>query len=180
MLETLNILYFEPSLLEVKKLNQALKKSHLTNTITSAKNLAEFESALSSDGFNLVLFEPAGLGSEGLRVLQIAQAKKPSLPVVVLTINSSVEEAVNYLKHGVADFIIKSPQSYRNLGQTLLNCSIKSHLKYSYPQFIQQDKSFREALPDGSQPASGRLWEFESRYQELVEKIKAVIYIDAI
>jgi diguanylate cyclase (GGDEF)-like protein/PAS domain S-box-containing protein len=148
MLETLHILYFETNQLEVKSIKQALKKSHIDNTIITTKNLSEFESLLVSNDFNLILFEPEDLGSEGFRVFKMVREKSPTIPVVILTANGSVESAVNYLKLGAADYLSKSSTNYQRLGHTLLNCAITFQLKQSYPPAIQQVKSFHEVIPD--------------------------------
>ncbi len=67
---------------------------------TAAKRLAD-------DGFDLLLTDIRMPGVDGMELLRIAREKDPNLPVLILTAYPSVETAVESMKLGASDYIVK-------------------------------------------------------------------------
>src|SRR6185503_16469812 len=79
----------------------------------------EFESALAKDGFDLVLSDFNILGFEGLQVLDAVHARYKQMPVVIVTGTGSEEVAVEAMKRGAADYVIKTPRHIQRLPITI-------------------------------------------------------------
>ncbi len=62
---------------------------------------------LASEGFDLVIADIRMPGLNGVEVLRVARQHDPNLPVLMLTAFPSVETAVESMKLGAADYIIK-------------------------------------------------------------------------
>lgn len=80
--------------------------------VDSAQDPAEFERALQSRDYEVVLldmnFAPGEhSGQAGLDVLGRMQALDPTLSVVLMTVYGGVSLAVEALKRGAADFVLK-------------------------------------------------------------------------
>ncbi|MBI5347967.1 MAG: PAS domain S-box protein, partial [Chloroflexi bacterium] len=69
--------------------------------------------------FDQVLSDFNILGFEGLQVIETVHAKDPRIPVVIVTGTGSEEIAVEALKRGAADYVIKTPKHIRRLPQTI-------------------------------------------------------------
>src|SRR5689334_15612837 len=81
----------------------------------------EFESELSGGSYDVVLTDLDVLGLSGLDVLAYVQSRAPRVPVVVVTGTESEALAVDALRAGAADYVIKTPTQIRRLPSTLRN-----------------------------------------------------------
>ncbi len=88
-------------------------------TLTEAGSRADFEARLAPGRFDLILSEFDPPGFEGLQVINAVRAVDPALPVVILTGAGSEAIAVQAMKRGAADYVIKEPSHLRRLPQTL-------------------------------------------------------------
>ena len=73
----------------------------------SAKNLAEAQSLLEGEAFDLCLTDMRLPDGTGLEVIAEITAKHPTTPVAMITAFGNVEAAVNALKAGAFDFVTK-------------------------------------------------------------------------
>ncbi len=87
--------------------------------LTWATTREEFEACIRQDNFDVVLSDFNILGFTGLEVLQTVSQHLPGVPVVILTGTGSEEVAVEALKRGAADYVIKSPRHIRRLPMTI-------------------------------------------------------------
>jgi PAS domain S-box-containing protein len=89
--------------------------------VTHVGSKEEFEESLTQNKFDVVLTDLNILGYQGLQVLETVRINNPHIPVVILTGTGSLEVAVEAMKKGAADFVIKSPPHIRRLAQTILS-----------------------------------------------------------
>lgn len=75
-------------------------------------NQAELDLALTVDEFNLVITDFLLHWTDGLTVLQMVKDQYPKCPVVMFTASGSQEIAVEAMKLGLDDYLIKSPTHY--------------------------------------------------------------------
>ncbi|MEJ2756587.1 MAG: response regulator [Gammaproteobacteria bacterium] len=73
----------------------------------AARNGMEALSLMSQFGFKLVLSDLHMPKLDGLRLVPKILAKKPFLPIILMTAYGSVEKAVEAIKLGATDFITK-------------------------------------------------------------------------
>ncbi|MFN0009195.1 MAG: response regulator [Planctomycetota bacterium] len=75
--------------------------------------------ALAEGGFDVVITDYQLHWTNGIRVTQEAQRLLPGTPVVMFTGNGSEEIAVEAMKAGLADYVLKSPQHRLRLPATI-------------------------------------------------------------
>jgi len=126
---TMRILYVEDNPLDRELVRDALEKEHGGFEITEASSQHEFEKCLSSNDYDVILSDFNILGFEGLQVIDKVKAEDPDLPVIVVTGTGSEEVAVNAMKRGAADYVIKTPGHIRRLPQIVLNIVKKARLE---------------------------------------------------
>ena len=113
---------------------------------------------LASEPVHLVLTDLKLPGISGLEFLQMAKQQNPALPVVVMTAFGSVETAVEAMKTGASDYVLK-PFSLvemrlvvrKELDNSLLreeNRSLREALgqKYSHPNIVAVSPKMQEVL----------------------------------
>lgn len=121
----IRVLHVEDSPFDRELVRHALEHGETRFVLTTTNNRAQFEAALKNgggggaDAFDCVLTDFNILGFTGLEVFDAVHAAQPQLPVVILTGTGSEELAVEALKRGVADYILKSPKHIQRLPATL-------------------------------------------------------------
>ena len=123
------VLYVDDSPLDRQLVRDALEHEHGGFVVAEAASRAEFETALAGGSFDLVLSDFNILGFEGLQVLDTVQAHQLDIPVVIVTGTGSEEVAVEAMKRGAADYVIKTPQHIQRLPMTIHAVFEKQHLE---------------------------------------------------
>ncbi len=113
---------------------------------------------LNSEPVHLVLTDLKLPGMNGLEFLQTAKHQNPALPIVVMTAFGSVETAVEAMKAGASDYVLK-PFSlaemrmvvHKELDNSRLreeNRSLREALgqKYSHPNIVAVSRKMQEVL----------------------------------
>ncbi len=126
--EPIRVLHVEDSPYDRELVQHALTHAEIEYALTTANNRVQFESVLQSGQFDCVLTDFNILGYTGLEVFDAVRAVQANLPVVILTGTGSEELAVEALKRGVADYILKTPQHIRRLPVTLQHIITQAHL----------------------------------------------------
>jgi PAS domain S-box-containing protein len=118
---TIRLLYADAAAPESDLVCTALESEHGGFVCTRAASSSDFESQLASGTYDLVLTDFDVLGPCGLDVVQFVQQRAPRVPVVVVTGTDSEERAVEALRAGAADYVIKTPTQIRRLPSTIRN-----------------------------------------------------------
>ena len=129
MNDKIKILYIDDYELDRELVKDVLEKDHGGFELFEASNPQEFESLLKSRKFDVVLSDFNIAGFEGLQVLQTVRGYNPSIPVIIVTGTGSEEIAVNAMKQGASDYVIKRPQHIRKLPQTIFAAMEKQSLR---------------------------------------------------
>ena len=129
MTDLIRILYMDENPLDRELVRDALEKEHGGFQVTEAASRAEFETALANGSFDLVLSDFNILGFEGLQVVDAVHSKDARLPVVIVTGTGSEEIAVEAMKRGAADYVIKTPKHIQRLPVTIHAVLEKKYLK---------------------------------------------------
>lgn len=117
--ERIRILYVDDSRLDRELVRYALVEEHGGFALTEAASREEFEQCLQRGPYDLVLSDFNILGFEGLQVLDIVNRWHPGMPVVIVTGTGSEEVAVEAMKRGAADYVLKTTQHLRRLPHTI-------------------------------------------------------------
>lgn len=75
--------------------------------ITHASNKSRFESALAGQHFDLILCDHSLPGYDGYMALRLARQQQPDVPVIMVSGALDDAEAVESLKSGATDYILK-------------------------------------------------------------------------
>jgi PAS domain S-box-containing protein len=118
--DPIQIIYIDDSPFDRELVRDALEREQRGFQLTLATTQHEFENFLKNNEFDLVLSDFNIAGFEGLEVIELVNEYKPNLPVVIVTGTGSEEVAVEALKMGAADYVIKTPEHIRRLHHTIL------------------------------------------------------------
>ncbi len=130
MNKPIHILYVDDYSLDRELVRYTLEKKHGGFLVTEAASRQEFEERLAERDYDLVLSDFNILGFEGLNVIDAARAKDPQLPVIIVTGTGSEQIAVETMKRGAADYVIKTPQQIGRLPFTIQAALEKKRLEY--------------------------------------------------
>ncbi|NQV01909.1 MAG: PAS domain S-box protein, partial [Bacteroidia bacterium] len=119
MAKKIRILSIDDNLMDLAMIRDSLGKETGRFILTEAKSQAEFEKQISEHKFDVVLTDFNILGYDGLQVLNIVKEKLPVTPVIIVTGTGSEEVAVESIKRGAADYVIKTPSHIRRLPVTI-------------------------------------------------------------
>jgi len=115
MNNTLRILLIDDSpddrTLAIRELRQAIPDLQVQQ-VTEARGFAQ---ALEGDDFDLVITDYRLQWTDGLEVLRAVKARWPECPVILFTDASAEEIAVEAMKAGLDDYVLKSPRHFARL-----------------------------------------------------------------
>jgi response regulator RpfG family c-di-GMP phosphodiesterase len=151
MSNSIRILYVDDYPLDRELVRHTLEKEHDGFDVVEAASRPAFEAAFANGEFDLILSDFNILGFEGLQVLETVHAKDANLPVVIVTGTGSEEIAVQAMKRGAADYVIKTPSHIQRLPQTIHAALEKKHLEKEHRQAeekIRRQLNYLTALQD--------------------------------
>ena len=93
-----------------------LRQEFAELAIVEAGRLADFEAALPPPAYDLVVTDYYLQWATGLDVLAAIRARDPMCPIIMFTGTGSEEVAVEAMKAGLSDYVLKSPKHLVRLG----------------------------------------------------------------
>ncbi|MBT33450.1 MAG: hypothetical protein CMO01_27625 [Thalassobius sp.] len=107
--QNLKCLYIEDNIADFKLLEARLKKKEASQNyqITNCQTLQQAEKVLSTERYNLILLDISLPDAQGLEGVDFLQNKFPFIPIVVLTGNTDKKLAIEAIKEGAQDYLIK-------------------------------------------------------------------------
>jgi PAS domain S-box-containing protein len=115
MKKTIKILHIDDSYLDRSLVKDVLNQESSEFVLYEADTREKFESLISEQDFDIVLSDFNILDFDGLQVLEIVRKINPELPVIIVTGTGSEEVAIQAMKLGAADYVIKSVKHIRSL-----------------------------------------------------------------
>jgi signal transduction histidine kinase len=79
--------------------------------------------------FDVVITDFQMRWTTGLDVLKIVKNLEPELPVIMFTATGTQEIAVEAMKHGLDDYVVKSPRHYARLPVSVRTCLDRSEIR---------------------------------------------------
>jgi len=99
-------------------------------TATEVGDRGAFEGvAAAGFPFDLVITDYQMRWTTGLDVLKVIKAHDPQLPVIMFTATGTQEIAVEAMKHGLDDYVIKSPRHYARLPVAVSTCLDRTEIR---------------------------------------------------
>ncbi|MBP7497902.1 MAG: response regulator [Bacteroidales bacterium] len=120
MEKKIKILHIDDNLHDRQLIKDALSEQK-DYEIIEADSRDKFEKLIVKNDFDLVLSDFNILGFDGLQVLQAVKQVNPDLPVIIVTGTGSEEVAIQALKMGAADYVIKTVSHIRGLAPAINN-----------------------------------------------------------
>ena len=159
----------EAKMLRVLELQLQGSGYHVAKAESAERGLELLDKAQSGDrGFVLILTDLRLPGMDGLEFLSRARDRYPSLPVVVMTAFGTVETAVEAMKAGASDYVLK-PFSLEDLTMTIEkvlelhalrdeNIKLKAELerRYDFGQIIGRSPKMQEIFDAAGRVAPTR------------------------
>src|SRR6058998_958694 len=128
MSRPLRVLIIEDNPDDRALIQRELKREHADLRTTSILNATDFARALEEvEAYDLVLTDYQLPWTNGLTILRAVKGRHPDCPVIMVTGTGSEEIAVEAMKAGLDDYILKGPQHGKILGR--LSVSVKSVLE---------------------------------------------------
>src|ERR1700691_5799409 len=119
---------------------------------------------LASEPVHLVLTDLKLPGMNGLEFLQTAKQQNPALPIVVMTAFGSVETAVEAMKAGASDYVLK-PFSLAEMRMVV-------HKELDNSRLREENRSLREAL--GQKYSHPNVVAVSGKMQEVLATVERV------
>jgi PAS domain S-box-containing protein len=104
----LRVLHLEDDPHDAEIIRATLSKSFADVQIAGVSNRAGFLAAINDRAFNLILLDHSLPGYSGLEALEMARKQAPETPVIFVSATQGEDIAVNAIKHGATDYILKN------------------------------------------------------------------------
>src|SRR5208282_1883514 len=104
----LRILHLEDDPFDAKLIKLALDEGGIDSDMCCVMTLNDFVISLESCGFDMVLSDYSLPGFDGLSALQIVKERFPHMPFVFVSGNMGEERAIESLKKGATDYVLKN------------------------------------------------------------------------
>ncbi|PKP52628.1 MAG: hypothetical protein CVT92_07805 [Bacteroidetes bacterium HGW-Bacteroidetes-1] len=115
----IRILHIDDNTHDRQLVKDVLRKEKDLFELTEADSREKFEKLLSEHDFDVILSDFNILGFDGLQVLEVVKKMKPDLPVIIVTGTGSEEIAIQAMKMGAADYVIKTVNHILGLAHTI-------------------------------------------------------------
>ncbi|MEK6753686.1 MAG: PAS domain S-box protein [Chloroflexota bacterium] len=149
MSKPIRILYIDDNPLDRELVRDVLEKEHGGFELLTVASRADFETALAKGGFYLVLSDFNILGFDGLQVIEAVHARDEQMPVIIVTGTGSEVTAIEAMKLGAADYVIKTPKHIQRLPKTIQAVLEKKRTEEAKREIEQQYRVLFETTPIG-------------------------------
>jgi two-component sensor histidine kinase/DNA-binding response OmpR family regulator len=113
--EKLHVLLVDDDPDDVEIITRQLEREFSGVEVEQAAASEQFDRALEAGRFNLVITDFQLQWGDGLAALRAVKRRFPYRPVIMFTATGTQEVAVEAMKSGLDDYIIKSPEHYARL-----------------------------------------------------------------
>jgi PAS domain S-box-containing protein len=126
-----------------------LEQEFVNPQIREIANVTELERALSQGNFDLVVTDYRLRWTDGLVILREVKQRYPDCPVVMFTGTGSEEIAVEAMKAGLDDYIIKSPNHYARLAVAVRTALNRARERQALQEVETRYQRLFEGMPVG-------------------------------
>ncbi len=138
----LRILHLEDDANEAFLVQSLLKKEGVLCTIEHVQDRSDFIAALEAGGVDLVISDHSLPGFDGMSALKITREKSPDLPFILMSGTMGEEFAIESLKSGATDYVLKQRRSrlVPALYRAMREVEERAERKLLQEQFLQAQK----------------------------------------
>ena len=172
---SLRLLHLEDSARDAELIGLWLEDAGLACDITWVNGRQSFEAALAGQPFDLVLSDYNVPGYDGLSALKHVRQVQPDLPVIIISGGLSEEEAVDCLKAGATDYVLKQrPQRLDNaVRRALLERDERVALRRAQDEIARQNADLELRV----RARTAELQEANRFLDSVIENIPNMIFI---
>ena len=156
----IRILHIDDSPLDRELVRDMLEKEHGGFVVTEVESREALERCLKEARYDLLLTDFNILGFDGLEVFEFIQERMPHLPVIVITGTGCEEVAVEAMRRGLSDYVVKTPAHIRRLPQTIANVLERQRLKEERKKAQQELQDSEKRLKLAVEGANFGLWDW--------------------
>ena len=139
------IIYIDDNPYDIELIGHAIDKSEIAFELRIAKTKDEFFDLLELYTPDLVLTDFNISGFTGLKVIEAVKEKNENIPIIVVTRTGTEEIAIEAMKMGVSDYVIKTVSHIARLPQTIQSAIDKQKLNLE-KQSLSMELKRSEAL----------------------------------
>ncbi|MEK8090726.1 hybrid sensor histidine kinase/response regulator [Thermithiobacillus plumbiphilus] len=111
MTEPLKVLYLEDNPLDADLVQWTLSADGIANEITRVETRASYVEAMERGGYDIILADYTLPSFDGISALAIAREMWPNVPFIILSGAMGEEVAIETLKSGATDYVLKQRMS---------------------------------------------------------------------
>ncbi len=138
----LRVLYSDASVSDRQKVRHTL--SNTPFSLIEVTTGAELVDALEKQDVDIVLTDLNLPDAKGLRVLQVVQEVDPHLPVFIITRRTREDQAMEAVRRGAADYLLKTAQDLRRLPFRLQLAWERAHMRREQDALLAQWRTREE------------------------------------
>ncbi len=143
-MKKIKILHVDDNIHDTQLVKEAFSEEVDRFDIITANSRDMLEKHLLDFDFDLVLSDFNILGFDGFQVLEMVRKNNPETPVIIVTGTGSEEIAVQAMKMGADDYVIKTTSHIRNLVPTVNNVLEKKRKEKEYVAALKALKESEE------------------------------------
>src|ERR1700704_607731 len=143
---SIRVLHLEDNQRDAELLHDKLEVGGLACDITLAQNRDSFEAALAQGTFDLIISDYNVPGYDGITALLWAKEQQPDTPVIIISGALGEEEAVNCLKIGATDYLLKArlDRLVPAVRRALEEADARRRRKHTEHALLQHERALRE------------------------------------
>jgi PAS domain S-box-containing protein len=171
MITPLRILYLEDDVADMELVQNTLEREGIACSLTRVETEPDFVAAMQQGGFDLILADYTLPSFDGLSALKITRQQRPDLPFIFVSGTLGEEVAIESLKIGASDYVLKSRLSrlVPSVQRALREATEKAELRRFEEALFRSETELRQvietipamvwsALPDGSNVLMNSRW----------------------
>lgn len=106
--EPLRVLHLEDNPADAELVQAALAHDRESYSFVMVQNKAQFQAAIATQGFDLVLSDYALPDFDGITALRMVRERHPHIPFILVSGTLGEEQAVESLQSGATDYVLKT------------------------------------------------------------------------
>lgn len=165
MSQPIRILFLEDNATDFELVSEFLNTEGLHCKFTRAASGAEFEQIFDSGSFDVVLSDYAIPGYSGFAALQYVRAQDAALPFILVSGTLSEEDAVEGLRAGATDYIIK--QRLHRIAPAIRRALAEASVRRQHLQAEQALRDSERRFKLVAQATNDVIWEWDVASDEI-------------
>ncbi|HEY3854285.1 MAG TPA: response regulator [Verrucomicrobiae bacterium] len=138
----IRVLHLEDSAIDAELIQHSMESEGFRSDITVVSSKPKFEAELARHQFDLILCDHGIPGYDGFTALQLAQRIQPVTPVIMLSGTLDDAQAVESLKSGATDYILKQrlARLVPAIRRALLEAEVRAEKKKLEADFLRAQR----------------------------------------